>query len=90
MKWLAFVLLAAASGVYITIPTMRFVAVLTAFVAGWAYNRSRLVGISGSIRYVCDDGRSKLHLDECPVLAGAREGDGVRMWVERVQGARHD
>ena len=86
MKWAVFVTTALAAGLFATVPETAFLAVVLGFVGGACLPRRRTVRLTGSVRYIYDNGRCRLHLDECPVIAGAREGDLVVVDVRKVEG----
>ena len=52
----------------------------------WLMRDPRATTIGGFVRYIYDDKRARLHLDECPILPDAEEGDRVNVTVT-VNGA---
>ena len=63
--------------------------VALALVAGYlnrvAWVHEKWSSVTGRIRYIYPGDKARLHLDDCPTMPLANEGDRVRVWVEPVR-----
>ena len=71
------------------------VAVALALAAGYlnrvAWVREKWPSVTGRIGYIYPGDKARLHLDDCPTMPLAQEGDEVRVWVQPMRrGAKGD